>query len=93
MKKRKYIRFKPEENTVVYFNIPGRESSKKIHALGLVFEESAAGFGCLMLSEQAPQAEEVCFVKLGPFSTVKAICIWRNNLDASAAKVGFKYLE
>lgn len=92
-KKRKYIRYSPEEDTVVYFYVKGRDSTKKIHAIGLVTTEAKGGFSCVMLSGTAPDKDDICLTKVGVLALLKSECVWKEKLADDIVRVGFKYLE
>lgn len=92
-KKRKYIRFSPEEDTIAYFYVKGRSKVQKIHAVGLVITEAKGGFSCVMTPKTAPDVDDICLAKVGALAVLKSECVWKEKIDKDVVKVGFKYLE
>lgn len=92
-KKRKHIRFSPEEDTIAYFYVKGRSKTAKIHAVGLVVTEAKGGFSCVMTTKTAPDIDDICLSKVGALAVLKSVCVWIEKLDKDVVKVGFKYLE
>jgi hypothetical protein len=92
-KKRKHIRFSPDDNTIAYFYVKGRSKAEKIHAVGLVLTEAKGGFSCAMTPSTAPEVGDICLAKVGALSVLKSECMWVEKLDKDVVKVGFQYLE
>lgn len=88
--KRKAIRFRPEDNTLVYLKNLSHDDGE-IDCIGLVSNEASKGFGCIVLNAKAPEKGDECMVKVGELAAVKATVVYRNDLDDDAVKLGFEY--
>lgn len=87
---RKSIRFKPEDNTLVYIKSLN-SLENEIDCIGLVSNEAGKGFGCIVLKDKAPSIGDVCMVKVGELAAEKANVVYRNDMDDDAVKLGFEY--
>lgn len=90
--KRQSIRFKPDENTLVYIKKLGDSESSNIDSIGLVYSEASKGFGCLTLKDNVPKQGEDCLVKVGDLPARKAKVAYSIAIDEDSFKLGFEYL-
>ncbi len=92
-KRRRENRFKPEP-TNPFAHIDSVNIEGKFHAnlIGLVLDQSAQGCGLVFQSQNGFEIGEICRIKIGSYEPVQAEVRWKQKLDDSLIKVGFRFL-
>lgn len=87
--KRKHIRFKPDENTLLRANFKTGSGKQFI---GLVFNEAYSGCGAAMLPSEEIKNGVECVIKCGEMGLMDAKVRWIKIVDEDLIKVGFEYI-
>ena len=93
MPDRKFLRLKPDENTVALIDTRTTGKDFEPNIVGLILNESYSGCALVLAANEILKVGHKMHVKIGNLHVMEAEIVWAKILEENIQKIGIKLLE